>query len=695
MSTPRQYFLSSLRLGFAAAITQPPAQGRHAEFDVDIRLKADRVTSGSVSGPAQTARMRVGLYGPGDVRGLAADRNGRALAIGKRHPAPSVGDFEPNFFPFVEFDEPDFAWRFSPDAMGDDGRLDPWLTLVVLRARARDGERPAEFTEGERAEHDPLPWIRVDARQLPDPAQVWRWTHVQLDDTRETPGAPPTPAQLAEILEREPWRVRCRCLCPRRLLPGSEYRALVVPTFELGRLAGRGLEPGPNVGAMDRAWDVNGGSIELPYYDAWSFRTGSRGDFEHAVRRLTIRQLSTVELPAFDGSQPGFGLPSADPNPSHQLEREGALRPAGAAMPNDRASEQFRGQLAQLLDQSGGARLTPPPYGRWHAARNGADPKSDNWFDELNLDPRYRAAAALGAQVVRRNQSALMSSAWDQLGELDITEELLRRAWLAREAMTKLYSRLLALPTGALLSATGSMQSRVRVDCPNPGAGLAQTVAAALRERAVPAGCFDPGLRRLAARYARKRGKSGGGLEQLVPAIMRGQLHAADPEPPAAGALHVASIADGVETRLEDLCKSPDSLGPLIGLLNRVFNGGAQPPSEKVLALANQLRQASCDLVDPNPPGQAPSELPAEDVRAAVECGLDPERNVARQYQAATGLSLGPVLAYPVFPQPLYEQLREISTRHLLPLIGDVPPNTIAALETNRRFIEAFLCGAN
>src|SRR3989442_15730461 len=51
-----------------------------------------------------------------------------------------------------------------------------------------------------------------------------------------------------------------------------------------------------------------------------------------------------------------------------------------------------------------------------------------NWLDELNLDPRHRAVAALGTQVVQTEQEQLVASAWEQLGEIERINQMRRQA---------------------------------------------------------------------------------------------------------------------------------------------------------------------------------------------------------------------------------------------------------------------------
>ena len=53
------------------------------------------------------------------------------------------------------------------------------------------------------------------------------------------------------------------------------------------------------------------------------------------------------------------------------------------------------------------------------------------------------------------------------------------------------------------------------------------------------------------------------------------------------------------------------------------------------------------------------------------------------------------VMAYPEFPTPMYEDLKELSPDYLLPGVDEIPANSVGALETNPQFIEAFMLGLN
>ena len=63
--------------------------------------------------------------------------------------------------------------------------------------------------------------------------------------------------------------------------------------------------------------------------------------------------------------------------------------------------------------------------------------------------------------------------------------------------------------------------------------------------------------------------------------------------------------------------------------------------------------------------------------------------------ELARSRRLKPVLAYPRFDDPLFEPLRQLSQDAIVPNIADLPPETIAVMEPNPRFIESLLAGAS
>ena len=140
-------------------------------------------SSRSRFGAGQAAHQRhaddidrqVRLYGPGDVTGIDPQQ------VVRTEPRHLATDFEPNYFPAIEFDRPDFPWLFTPAKADADGKLRPWLCLVVVRKQ-----------EGVTLRVDrnlPLPVLEIKAparpeRELPDLSESWAWAHAQVAGSR-------------------------------------------------------------------------------------------------------------------------------------------------------------------------------------------------------------------------------------------------------------------------------------------------------------------------------------------------------------------------------------------------------------------------------------------------------------------------------------------------------------------------------
>ncbi|MFI8997785.1 hypothetical protein [Streptomyces sp. NPDC053542] len=470
-------FLSWVREGLAAAggAVDPTSGAMPARTHVTLR---PRLTGrDAVSVPAR-------LLGPGDVTGLDT---GQVLRV---FPADGTPDAAPHLFPAVEFDRPDLPWLFTPAAATDLGRLRPWLVLVVVEAEH------AELLPADGA----LPRLRCPRTELPNLAESWAWAHAQVA-TDEGAGE----AEVDRILAEEPDRTLSRLLCPRRLHPRTRYLAAVVPAFEAGRLAGLGL-PVPE-GELLPAWPAPGErpaetECLLPLYHHWWFTTGLDGDFESLVRALTPRALpGDVGTRPMDVGAAGGGLPVLPAgHPGRTLDLEGALPTAGTD-PRPWHAETatvFRTAYKAALDPGPlNTTLTPPVYGSAQAGTEGlpSPQTGPRWLRELNLDPRHRAAAALGAEVVRRNQEDLVAAAWDQAAELRRANEVLRQGQLARTVATSLHRRLPGTAAdndrldARMLQMTAAVRDAVAYD--------GSTAAGELARNEEAAAAMDPAFRRL------------------------------------------------------------------------------------------------------------------------------------------------------------------------------------------------------
>src|SRR5829696_6147953 len=180
-------FVSYAREGIARSVAgAADADGvpTAAVATVDVTLRA---------GGADVARA-VAVRGPGAVIGLAPGEVVRCV------PADGTTHHEPSSFAAVELRSAALPWMFTP-AQPHDGRLMPWLVLVVVE------DRPGVTLDQGRV---PLPVLTVDeaARELPDLREAWAWAHVEVDGDYDEFGA---------LLEDTPELARARLLCPRLL----------------------------------------------------------------------------------------------------------------------------------------------------------------------------------------------------------------------------------------------------------------------------------------------------------------------------------------------------------------------------------------------------------------------------------------------------------------------------------------------
>jgi hypothetical protein len=401
----------------------------------------------------------------------------------------------------------------------------------------------------------PLPVLTIEspavpADELPDLAESWAWAHAQVITEQDTDN------QIADALQGAPSRNLSRLVCPRRLRESTRYFACLVPAFEVGRLAGLGQVPDEDA-TTTPAWRSGAeaaGTVVLPLYFHWEFATGTGGDFEDLVDRLVARPVAanTGKIPMFIGNAgPGISPMSAD-EAMAVVDMEGALR---APTPRDPHRieipfpmlKEFEALLNAPEDHleagtpANAPPIGPPLYASHHLREHRiSESHSRPWFGDLNLDPRMRAAAALGTQVVRANQEDLMGEAWAQVGDVLAANRALNWAQLSKEAGRRVHQRHVStMDTERLLKTTAPMHRRVV-------SGQA-TVQFRLSESRVPDATTDPAFRRAASSQNRtmKRMARRAGLSRSTTA--------------AVDIDHIEPINDN-RMRLEDLSTEPDGL---------------------------------------------------------------------------------------------------------------------------------------
>jgi len=442
-------FYSSIRRGAALAITRQDTP--NPSDPVAIPRVTLPVTLSYASEPA--ASTNLSLLGPGDIVGFDT------RSIVRMFPPPNDNDAEAGFLCYVELDQADLPWRYTPAANAGSiaartDQIRPWLTLVVLAEGtefASGDFRPAQGNEK-------LPQLTVGSlRLLPDLSQVWAWAHVQGQQTLDDAG-------IAAAVAGPPGALVARLLSPRQLAPSTAYTAFLVPTFSGGVRAGQG-NAASGVDGLAPAWSAaTPFPFTLPVYHSWRFQTGTVSSFRQAVSELRPASTlpTTVGVRAMDVSSPGLSLtsPTGGTDP---LFVGGALQtPEQAGVADPQLSTSWLNGIGALVDL--GTTQTPPVvappiYGRWYAAEDHLDypargnPTNPPWFSLLNQDPRFRVAAGLGTEVVQRDQQALMAAAQEQASVLVNTVNRRRRIMqTGREVFTRMVGRHLNTPNGVIES---------------------------------------------------------------------------------------------------------------------------------------------------------------------------------------------------------------------------------------------------
>jgi hypothetical protein len=728
-------FLPWVREGAASGIQTPDSLTENQAGIVSVPVKL-RVND------TDEINRQVRLYGPGDV--TAIDRQ-QVIRTEPRHLAT---DFEPNYFPSVEFDRPDFPWLFTPAKADGQGRLRPWICLIVVRKQ----EGVSLLADQSR----PLPVLEIKApaipkNELPDLSESWAWAHAQVTGSRRESDA------LKQSLSGDPALTVSRLLCPRRLDPLTDYLACVVPAFELGCKAALGMpikpanqtEPGDEQ-KLAPAWvsgDQSPPLVMLPVYFHWEFRTGTGGDFEALVGLLKARDSQDFPVgigkQQIDISRPGFRITPPLPEGT-TLELEGALRiPEAPATgwPNETRS-QFQAELKKVLDTPWLAAqqdqieplLAPPIYGCWQAARHIVEvspvaPATLTWLDELNLDPRHRAVAGLGTAVIQSQQEQLMAAAWEQLGETERMNQMRRQAQLGRAVNVVYHAKHFSrFSEETLLKVVASAQSRIVVDATSdrPRALLSQRIA----QSALPDRALSAPLRKL----TNPRGVISSRFQPAgaPPIALVAKLNTFAPiiaqQQPGAGLVTISEVSDdqigafapqlkqsvrfervsSVLTptfKLGDFRIVPEGSTPKRSLLTFAPNAAANSPEATAFLQAATAHQNYVALSNVMPfLFLSPQPMRLSETKSALLRSVDPEKTIAARVQASLGIAaatetngdpLEPVLDSPEFPQPMYEALRDLSQEFLFPGLEHVPANTVTLLGTNPKFVESFLIGLN
>ncbi len=656
------------------ALAEAPAAGaarRHIRLRVGINANG--------TDQPNPRELSAQLLGAGDVTGLV-----RSMVAGVE-PAGMSRAVEPNYFPYVDFADADFPWRYSLHA-GATRRCPTWIALVALEA--------TEFRFLD-ARVGPLPAIEIPdpLACLPDLTHTWAFGHVQLEasDLPENPSS----AELQAFLKARPERHHARMLCPRRLRDSAAYFLFLVPTYEAGRRIGMGEEEIPDPWNAPAWSGATAGPLRLPYYAQWSFRTSTLEDFEALARRLRPHQ-AVAGSPlggtrtAFVG-QPGFFAGLADPTLAVELEgalqsptfvratpfiQQNALTPLLQVALTEATQSEIALPAAAENPLGDDPLVSLPVYGRTFAepADIRATAPQPAWVHQVNLDLRMRLGAGAGTRIVKRHQEEFMATCWEQVGE--ILEANRRRARL--DAAAVLGERLLQRHLDPLPAETALRVAAPLFDLLRAPGGSRRSVTAELDRKGISAASLHPMMRRIAARRpARDIARQGPGRAPLQ-------------DPPTAGVDRVdvavavrptASVRRSAELRHSASVTAARAATETLALVPEVLAAGTG-------FIGHPLPQFEVGTV-------APAALVADARLLLTELPLRKAVHLLGGLRAVEQETLQPIMRAPRVVTPLSTLVGEESLELLVPNLDAMEDNTCALFVENRALIEAIVAGAN
>jgi hypothetical protein len=629
--------LPNARTPFAIDVAPSPDGFRRAA-KLRVEVRADGVAGA-------TGELSVQLRGAGDVIGL--DRR----MISRVEPSPGAGGFEPNYFPFVEFVDADFPWRYTLDTSSGD-RVRPWLALVVLRVD--------EFADIDVSQAR-LPVIRVrdPNASLPELAQSWSWAHVQV--SRDVAAGTP----VDEVARTHPDATLARLLCPRRLADGTEYHLFLMPTFEAGRRVGVGDAEPP------APWDAPAWSaqtddpLDLPYYFRSTFVTSAAEDLEVLLRRLRpVPAAAEVALPRLARVDDPGPPAAAPPVLGTTFTVRSALGPLEASLGPLETDPRLRSALAGALTASLAAAdesrdgpnapdpvLGPPVYGMRYTPSHDVSAvraEEGDWFDRLNLDLSLREVAGLGAETVRRNQ-----------------EELVRLSWLRHEAVTKVNEKINRLHLAEILAERlvvrrfDRLPAAIALAAAEPLARVQRVGATTIREALDAAGVATAFASRDLRRQAAKRPHANRSRSIPVPDLPSARTRRAGVAPPT------ATVPSALDSFIRGELRAP----------------------------------AVLDVVRASPIGVAVGGLTADELVAPVRTTLLRLPRVKAE-AVIGGLTAGerdrldPIVRDPDLPVALSTYLAGWAPHRILAGAA-LAADSVTLVDEQRPFVETFLTGAN
>ena len=426
---------------------------------LSLQLKALPVKNGNV---VKTTEVKnIDVIGPGDVLSVSSD------AVMNCYPPSGHEGLAIGYKPYIEFWEPDFAWRYTPASANTDdnapneyskSKLRPWLAVVACRAD--------QYSITKNSNGVDLVTFNVDESNyenvFPDPKDIWKSAHAQgdvLDD--DSPSDVPKPDF-------------CRIICVngKDFECEKKYTAFVIPVFEVARLRALGLEDDiKDTMVQASAWEKTYREqkekhpkypLVFPAYFSWTFKTGVE-TFKNLVDALSVNRVEkmgidvdvtnlgdglfnhsgrkTISMPSairISSSNPETVFPNVDDPNETNLARKlrEKLEMSPVFQENKRIISGCTSYEEYDSEGNGDPVVVPPIYGGKHAMATSLD--NPSWLKTVNLDLHYRAVAGLGKKIVQEHQERFVNRAWKQVELVKALNGKLQKKLLSNKVIKSL-----------------------------------------------------------------------------------------------------------------------------------------------------------------------------------------------------------------------------------------------------------------
>jgi hypothetical protein len=314
------------------------------------------------------------------------------------------------------------------------------------------------------------------------------------------------------------------------------------------------------------------------------------------------------------------------------------------------------------------------------------------------------------------------------LGAVESINELLRRKQFGRESSKNTLKRVAKLPAEQFLFTTIPFQKKTAIT----KEGKKVSVKHFLEEKTlIPKSVMNSAFKKINAQSRKKKGIAPPhGKKAMLVRFLSNELSTKYKQAKPMGTMVMEDITQSLQlgtrsTVTSGLGLTTSELSPVNTLLTSIntnlINEALNKEVFKVVdGLENQqnnaltIEEALNNWLNANySTDDVPAvEEPEEELKTIKEQMIDslnPETTfqhntqqllrvdglLQAKFKESVGDSLDPIMAAPEFPQPMNESLLELSESLLLPGIEKIKPNTIGLLETNPRFLEAFMCGLN